>query len=88
MLTLSNLSTDEQIVLNLSVGTPQASNIPSKICRWFNLITYSPILRELKISETTFTHSASGNMGSNWPAISKSYKRKFISASSQFFMEN
>ena len=34
MNTLSNLSTDEHIVRNLSLGTPHTSKIPSKILLW------------------------------------------------------
>ena len=33
--TLSSLSTEEQIVLNLSSGTPHTLNIPSRSFRWF-----------------------------------------------------
>jgi len=76
--TLSSLSTEEQAVRNLSDGTPQASNKPSSSCRWFTLITKSPIFREVSISLKTRTHSTSGIMGSYWPAMSKSCQhRKF-----------
>ena len=33
--TLSSLSTAEQMVRNLSSGTPQTANIPSSRHRWF-----------------------------------------------------
>jgi len=38
VLTLSNLSTAEQIVLNFSSGTPQQANSPSRILRWLTYV--------------------------------------------------
>merc|ERR1719410_110017 len=61
---LSNLSTELQMVLNMSAFTPQTSKIPSKIILWFNLITKGPTSTELRISLTILTHSASGIMAS------------------------
>ena len=38
-LTLSSLSTEEQMVLNLSSGTPHTLNIPSRSFRWYTYNT-------------------------------------------------
>lgn len=74
-ITLSNLSTAEQIVLNLSLGTPQASKIPSRSALWFILIKYEQISNEERISAIILTHSASGIIGSYCPAMSKSWNK-------------
>ncbi len=70
--TLSSLSTVEQIVLNMSGFTPHTSKIPSSIFLWLSLMTNFPTSMEDNISWTTLIHSASGTIGSYWPAMSKS----------------
>ena len=87
--TLSSLSTALQMQRNMSVATPQTSNIPSKIFRWFTcsgnvdkscyiilqltLMTNLPTSTAVRISLTIFTHSASGIIASYSPAMSKSH---------------
>lgn len=73
-ITLSNLSIAEQIDLNLSCGTPHASNIPFNMSRWLIFITDAPISKEFSTLSNTFMHSISGSMGSCAPTMSKSYE--------------
>ena len=73
-LTLSNLSTEEQMVLNMSLETPHTSKMPSRICLWFTFTTNLPTSSDSRISLTILTHSASGIMASVAPAMSKSWE--------------
>ena len=50
---LSSLSTAEQIVRNLSIGTPQISKIASNNFLWFNFIKNFPTGNSDKISAAT-----------------------------------
>ncbi|KAG9991724.1 hypothetical protein KCU98_g96, partial [Aureobasidium melanogenum] len=61
---LSSLSTADEMVLSLSVGTPHTEKIPSRILRWLSLIVYLPFQpSSSKISHAILRISASGIMG-------------------------
>lgn len=50
--------------------------LPSQPCSALTLTRKSPICSELRISHMIFRHSASGIMGSNCPAMSKSCRER------------